>query len=188
MNATLETLLHRTSVKPQFLTDPAPEATELTQILQVATRVSDHGNLHPWRLDVFRKAAQEKLAEVLLSIWQKNNPDADAELTLRKTRFVCAAPLMIMVSSRIQTQTQIPPIEQLLSGAAVCQNMLLAATALGYSACWLTTWAAHHAEVKAHLQVREEDEILGFIFLGTAQQKGVERERPTLDEIVVWHD
>ena len=69
MNPTLDTLLHRNSLRPNQMQEPAPSDAELQTILRAATRVSDHGNLNPWRLDVYRKPAQEKLVATLLDIW-----------------------------------------------------------------------------------------------------------------------
>ena len=75
MNPTLDTLLRRNSLRPNQMQEPAPSDAELQTILRAASRVSDHGNLNPWRIDVFRKAAQEKLVATLLAIWQRKNPD-----------------------------------------------------------------------------------------------------------------
>ena len=94
MNPTLDLLLRRNSPRPAQLADPAPSDDELTLILRAATRVSDHGNLTPWRLDVFKKPAQEALYQTLLDIWQWKYPDADEGLTAKKTGFVRAAPLL----------------------------------------------------------------------------------------------
>ena len=43
-------LLSRRSVGIAFLKEPGPDATELEQILTIATRVPDHGKITPWRL------------------------------------------------------------------------------------------------------------------------------------------
>ena len=187
MNPTLDLLLHRNSPRPAQLADPAPGDDELTLILRAATRVSDHGNLNPWRLDVYRKPAQEKLVATLLDIWTQKNPDADAALTAKKTGFVARAPLMVMVSSRLNTLSTVPRYEQILSGGAVCQNLIIASAALGYGTCWLTPWAAADTDVKAHLNVKPEDDILGFISLGTPTLTPPERFRPPLEDVVVWH-
>ena len=81
-----------------------------------------------------------------------------------------------------------PRIEQILSGGAVCQNLIIASSALGYAACWLSSWAAHDADVKAALNVAAGDEILGFILLGTPSAEAAERPRPPLADVVVWHE
>ena len=188
MNPTLDTLLRRSSLRPNQMQAPAPSDAELEQILRAATRVSDHGNLNPWRLDIFKKPAQEALYRVLLAIWQQKYPDADEGLTAKKTGFVARAPLLVMVSSRINRDSTVPRIEQILSGGAVCQNLIIAANALGYAACWLSSWAAHDADVKQALNVAPDDEILGFILLGRPAASASERPRPPLDDVVVWHE
>ena len=188
MNPTLDTLLRRNSLRPNQMQEPAPTDAELEQILRAATRVSDHGNLNPWRIDVFRKPAQERLVATLLAIWARKQPDADETLTAKKTGFVARAPFLVMVSSRINRDSTVPRIEQILSGGAVCQNLIIASSALGYAACWLSSWAAHDADVKAALNVAAGDEILGFILLGTPSAEAAERPRPPLADVVVWHE
>jgi nitroreductase family protein len=188
MNPTLDTLLRRSSLRPNQMQAPAPSDAELEQILCAATRVSDHGNLNPWRIDVFRKPAQERLVATLLAIWTQKNADADETLTAKKTGFVARAPLLVMVSSRINRDSTVPRIEQILSGGAVCQNLIIAASALGYAACWLSSWAAHDADVKTALNVAADDEILGFILLGTPAATAAERPRPPLADVVIWHE
>ena len=84
MNPTLDTLLRRSSLRPNQMQAPAPSDAELEQILCATTRVSDHGNLNPWRIDVFRKPAQERLVATLLAIWTQKNADADETLTAKK--------------------------------------------------------------------------------------------------------
>jgi len=46
------------------------------------------------------------------------------------------APLVIAVISRVAKNTAAPEWEQMLSVGAACQNLLIAATALGYGAQW----------------------------------------------------
>jgi len=75
-------------------------------------------------------------------------------------------------------------MEQKLSGGALCQNLLNGAHALGYVAQWLTGWPAYHPEVKKALGHSNETEIIGFIFIGTAEQPKMERERASAEKVV----
>ena len=66
----------------------------------------------------------------------------------------------------------------------MCQNILNASHALGYSAQWLTEWPAYHKDVKQILGHEENIEIFGFIFIGTAIEPPKERKRVGAGEVV----
>lgn len=52
------------------------------------------------------------------------------------------------------------------STAAVLQNFLLAAHAKGLGTCWLSTASACEEEIKAHLKIPQEKEIIDGVALG----------------------
>jgi nitroreductase len=74
--------------------------------------------------------------------------------------------------------------EQELSAGAVCQNMLIAATASGFVAQWITEWYAYHPVVKQRLGLKAGERIAGFIYIGTPAEELEERPRPDMDQIV----
>ncbi len=64
------------------------------------------------------------------------------------------APLVIAVISTVTEQHKIPLWEQELSAGAVCQNLLIAASAMGFGAQWLTEWYAYDPDIKDALGLR----------------------------------
>ncbi len=50
---------------------------------------------------------------------------------------------------------------------AAAQNLILAAHALGYGAMWKTGAPAYDPRVKKALGLAEDDQIVGFLYLGT---------------------
>lgn len=184
-NSTTDLLLKRRSLVVASQTQPGPSAADLDTILRCATRVPDHGKLTPWRIQVVRGDVQKKLGEVFADVFKTQNPDAtDERLALERQR-PQRAPLLLIVSTKIVSE-RIPRLEQLLSGDAVCQNLLVATTALGYASQWLSEWVNYDPDVKAHLGIAESDEILGFFYLGTANENPKERPRPELKDIVSY--
>ncbi len=184
-NPTVELLLKRRSLVVASQSEPGPSAEDLETILRCAVRVPDHGKLTPWRIQVARKEAQARLGVVFADIYAKKNPDAGKERLELERQRPQRAPLLLIVSTKIDSQP-IPRPEQLLSGGAVCQNILIAATALGYASQWLSEWVNYDPDVKAHLGISPTDEILGFMYLGSASEKPKERPRPELEEIVSY--
>lgn len=182
----IELLRTRRSLPNEFHRDPGPSPEELETILRCAIRVPDHARLSPWRIHVLQGEARYKLGAVLAELFAQENPGASAAQIEAERVRLGRSPLVLVVSTCV-TSDRIRPIEQILSGAAVCQNILIAATALGYAAQWLTDWPAYHSGVKAALGVAESDQILGYLYIGTAGAAPQERPRPNLEDIVtVW--
>ena len=59
------------------------------------------------------------------------------------------------------------------AAGAAAQNVMLAATALGFGAMWKTGDAAYDETVKAGLGLEAGDAIVGFLYLGTAPADAV---------------
>lgn len=177
--ATIDLLLKRRSAPAHLLDSPGPTPDELETILRCATRVPDHKMLQPWRIQIVDRTNQDKLFAKLPEL-HTGDPEQLAKTLRKQPR---AAPLLLIVSSR-SASTNAPRSEQLLSGGALCQNVLVAAHALGYRGQWTTDWMAYSDNVKALLGIPTDEEILGFIYLGSIAEPPPERPRPDLPQIV----
>jgi nitroreductase len=184
MNDTLALLKLRRSVPPQFLSAPGPDAGQLDQLLTIAARVPDHGKLAPWRFIVFEGAGREKAGDIVAKAFAARNPDADAEKVAFERNRLRQAPLIVAVVSKAAEHPKIPVWEQQLSAGAVCMNLLIAATAMGFGACWLTNWFSFERDVLAAFGLADGERIAGFVHIGTAEAAPADRERPALADIV----
>jgi nitroreductase len=90
-----------------------------------------------------------------------------------------------VISSPREIQ-KIPVWEQVMSAGAVCQNILVAAHALGFVGNWLTEWYAYHPVVKENLGLKDGERVAGFIYIGTSKMALQERPRPEMDKIVSY--
>jgi nitroreductase len=177
---TLDLLLRRRSSSAKALGEPGPTAEETELIFRAGIRVPDHGKLAPWRFLVFEGEARAEFGAVLESVLAAREPDAgEVRLEIERKRFL-RAPLVIGVISSPNPDKPIPEWEQRLSAGAVCQNMVIAATALGFGAQWITEWCAYDAAVMAALGLGPEERVAGFLYIGKSQQPLSERERPDL--------
>ncbi len=178
----LNYLKHRRSTKVAHLATPAPSPTEIETILQIASRVPDHGKYAPWYFITFEGDARAEAGALLRAAYAAENPDTpDAKLDLEAEHFL-RAPLVIAVVSRIR-EGKHRQWEQILSAGAACMNLCIAANALGYGSNWLTEWYAYSGHFKQSLGLDARDHIAGFIYIGTATEANEERERPDLAEI-----
>ena len=180
---TVDLLLTRRSAKALTMVEPGPDADELRTILTAGARVPDHGKLAPWRFIVFRGEARAAFGAELARIYAAAQPGATAEQIGFEANRLTRAPVVVAVISRVTPGIKIPEWEQVLSAGAVCQNMLVAATALGFGAQWLTEWYAFDRQVSALLGLGENERVAGFIYLGSESVAKDERPRPVIAEI-----
>ena len=180
----IELLKIRRSVKPREMTAPGPSPSELDTILTIGARVPDHGKLAPWRFIVFEGDARERAGEVIARVFAQKNPSAlTAEIEIEKRRLT-DAPLVIGVVSFTRPHPKVPAWEQELSAGASAMNMVTAATALGYGACWLTGWFAFDRDVLEGFGLKADEKFAGFIHIGTPSKPSTDRPRPPLSDIV----
>ena len=174
----LSVLRHRRSTPSRLLGPPGPDPAQLRALLECAVRVPDHGKLVPWRFVAIAGAAKAGLCEFLAARSRERDPGA-AEAVVEKDRLRFSyAPLVLAVVARLTPGHKVPEQEQLLSGGALCFQLLLAADAMGFGAQWLTGWSAYDAAVGERLGLCAGERILGFIHVGTAREAAPERERP----------
>ena len=180
----IDLLKTRRSVKPREMTGPGPSPAELDTILTIGARVPDHGKLAPWRFILFEGDARVRAGDVIASVFAKKNPQATAaEIEIEKKRLT-DAPLVIGVVSFTRAHPKVPAWEQELSAGASAMNIVTAATALGYGACWLTGWFAFDRDVLDGLGLKPDEKLAGFIHIGTPAKPGEDRPRPALADIV----
>jgi len=184
MRDALDLLKTRRSIKPREMSGPGPSPAEIETILTIGARVPDHGKLAPWRFIVFEGDARVRAGEVIAKVFARKNPNASpAEIEVEKRRLT-DAPLVIGVVSFTRPHPKVPPWEQELSAGASAMNIVTAATALGYGACWLTGWFAFDRDVLEGLGLKANEKLAGLIHIGTAGKTSEDRPRPALSEIV----
>jgi len=174
----LAVLRHRRSTPSRLLGPPGPDAGQLRALLECAVRVPDHGKLAPWRFIAIAGEAKAGLGEFLAARSRERDPDAAPALVEKDRLRFSYAPLVLAVIARLTPGHKVPEQEQLLSGGALCFQLLLAADAMGFGAQWLTGWPAYDPAVATRLGLVEHERVLGFLHLGTAREAAPERERP----------
>jgi len=180
---TIDLLLSRRSGPAKAMAGPGPDPDQLQTILRAAARVPDHGKLLPWRFIVFEGAARARFGELLVQCL-KETETVTPERALQEAGRFLRAPVIVGVVSRVRQGIPIPEWEQQLSAGAACQNMLIAAHALGFVANWITEWCAYHPLVQERLGLKPGERIAGFIYIGKSTVALEERARPDLEKIV----
>jgi nitroreductase len=178
----LDLLLTRRSGSAKAMEEPGPSKKQVEDILRAGARAPDHGKLFPWRFIVFEGKGRKRMGDILAEVTEAQGERAK-QVEEERNRFL-RAPLVIGVISAAREQHKIPLWEQELSAGAVCQNILIAATALGFVGNWLTEWYAYDPMVKQKMGLKPGERVAGFIYIGTAKDELEERPRPEMDGIV----
>jgi len=174
----LRLLETRKSASAKAMTGPGPSASDLDRILACAVRVPDHGKLAPWRFLLWEGEARSQFGEIMRARWQALHPDHGADSLDFVRGLFLRAPVVLGVISTAAEHPKIPVWEQQLSAGAVCMNILMAATALGFGCQWNTDWVAYDREIAAAMGLAPHERVAGLIYLGQALSPLEDRPRP----------
>ena len=147
---------------------PGPTTKAIENIQKSALRAADHGHLRPWRFLMIEGDGRKKLGELFVAAEKQkrdNLSEKKCELVANKAM---RAPTIVVVIACIKNHPKIPQIEQIISAGAAAQNMLTAAYAQGIGAIWRTGDLAYDGKFSAELGLTKSEQIVGFLYLGTA--------------------
>lgn len=181
----LDLLLTRESALK--LDAPGPSQADLDTMFQSAVRAPDHGRLRPWQFVVIDTDRRERFGELMAESMRRRDPEVSEEMLQRERAKALRAPVIVVAAAKVQKGHRIAEFEQISSAAAATQNIMLAAHARGFGAMWKTGDAAYDPEVKVALGLNAEDEIMGFIYVGTRIGGSSPAARPEAAKYVsVW--
>ncbi|XID74170.1 nitroreductase [Alkanindiges sp. WGS2144] len=165
------------------LVEPAPSKQELEQALQAALSAPDHHRLRPWRFFQIQKEARQALGQVFIECLIEsgvNDPVQHERARAQPLR----APLILLAVVNTQNHPKVPKVEQVLSMGAAMENFLLMLNAQGYAAMWRTGALAESQVLKQKLGLKQDDEIAGFVYIGTPTRELAARERLNVREFL----
>jgi nitroreductase len=96
------------------------------------------------------------------------------------------APVVIAVGADRPTEAKVLEIENICAVAAACQNILLAAYALGLGAKWRTGEWARDSKVKEFLGLRPDQHLIAFLYIGYPEFVAQYEPRPSFEDRTVW--
>ncbi|MBY8186018.1 NAD(P)H nitroreductase [Vibrio fluvialis] len=159
----LELLLNRRSVAK--LDAPAPEGKALENIIRAGLRAPDHANLMPWRFVIAQGSGLQKLSNILVTAAIADNSEEAVVAKVKNAPF--RAPMVITVIAKVTPHEKVSAFEQHLSAGCAVQAMQMAAIAQGYQGIWRSGNWMFHPEVHQAFGLEGDDQIVGFLYLGT---------------------
>jgi nitroreductase len=169
------------------LESPGPSGRELERIFESAVRAPDHGRLRPWHFVVINEEQRTAFGALMADALRRRDPSvSEAELQRERDK-AFRAPVIVVVAAKVRRGHKIPEIEQIASASAAAQTIMLAAPALGYGAVWKTGAPAYDPTVKTALGLAADDDIIGFLYIGTRTGGSSPIPRPEArDFVTTW--
>lgn len=146
---------------------PAPSREQVKQAIATAITAPDHKNLEPWRFIIFKGDSMKPLGQALHQAAIEQGETDEKSLT-KALKMPTRAPMIIACVTDYKVHEKVPQSEQLLSCGAAVQNLLLALQALGFATVWRSGDLSFANAIKDFLGVTGDNEIVGFIYVGTA--------------------
>jgi nitroreductase len=151
------------------VTDEAPTHEELLPLVAAAGRVADHSSLQPWRLIELRGDDRERLGAAIAVA------QGDASPSSKPLR----APLLIAVVASYRASEKVPRWEQEAVASGVAHVLSLLLDEAGWGVIWRTGHYTRAEAVAAAHGLREDEELLGWLYVGGKPSgKGPGRRKP----------
>ncbi|MFT7399396.1 MAG: nitroreductase [Rheinheimera aquimaris] len=161
------------------LTEPAPAGEVLDNIKRAALQVPDHGGLRPWRFIIAEgRQALSRLGDIFAEAAVEDDPAISNDMLERARQLPLRAPMVIVCIAKAVDSSKIPLTEQQHSAACAVMAMQQAAFAQGFGGIWRTGTYAQLDFVKQELGLGEDDEIVGFLYLGMPNGEPPRRNAP----------
>jgi nitroreductase len=183
---TIEAIHTRMSIG-KMKTQPV-EREKIEQLLDAGVQAPNHHKVRPWRFVVISGSAREQLGDVMAENFHRRFPDVKPEAVEKERAKPLRSPVIIVVAVDPPNDPRVREIENICAAAAACENILLAAHALGLAGHWRTGDAAHNPEIKRFLGYSESQHVIAFLYIGYAEVETTPAPRPGYQDRTTWMD
>ena len=167
-----------------------PSRSQVETVISAGLQAPNHHKTEPWRFVVVAGSAREALGLVMEKSLKARLPEPESEagraLLAKERNKPLRAPVLIAMAVVPSDHPKAIEIEEVASGAAAVENMLIAAESLGLGAMWRTGDAAYDPAVKRFLGLPDEAHIVAFVYLGHPDMPQLPERSRDLDRFTVW--
>lgn len=178
----------RRTIYPEQFSNRIVHKELIEVLLNNAIWAPTHGLTQPWRFTVITEDAKitlgEKLAQSYLEAIPKEN-QSDAKLSKMLNRPKKASAVIALILHR-ETGTKISEKDDFAALACAVQNMHLTAAAYGLGAFWSTPKIMNHENVRSFLELTEEQECVGFFYIGYPEIEWPSGQRRPIEYVTNW--
>ena len=164
-----QNIQNRRTIKPECMNGKRISDSDINELLELANWAPTHGYTEPWRFVVFTKASIAKFSSYHALLYKQETPtdkyqQKKFDKILSRTDKVSH---VIGIVMKRGANIKIPKLEEMASTAIAAQNIWLGAAAKQIACYWGSGGMSFHPGMKSFLGFEgEEDEVLGFLYLG----------------------
>lgn len=178
----IDLLRSRQTVLPKRLMWPGPDPAELQIILDAASHAPDHGEILPWRFILIPTESRAALSEAFSKSLIERDPLATMEQLEQAREKAIRAPLLLLLTvDKSRGDAEVDLLERVVSAGCAVQNMLLAATALGFGSALTSGKALKTKCIREFFQLTQDEYAICFLSFGCAEKAKQPRIRPKSD-------
>lgn len=179
----------RRSIYPNMFSGEHVEDAIIEQMLENANWAPTHALTEPWRFKVFTEGGLQQLADFQSGLYRQKSEEAgnfdDNKFTkLAEKPLQCSH--IISIGMARDPKERIEPVEEAEAVACAVQNMYLTATAYGIGCYWGSGGVTYWPEALPFFNLGENDQLLGFLYIGMPKTKWPEGRRKPVSEKVSW--
>lgn len=185
----------RSRYSTKIFKDTAPLSKQtIEELLEGATWAPNHYHTEPWKFFVITGDGREKLSGAMKKWMTGRVDDPDSDEGTRRIEKIGRKPftaptiIVVAMSPDLDNKKAIY-IEDVCATSAAIQNILLEAHSKGIGAIWKSGSVYNGEPVKNLFKLRDDEEVIGTIFLGEPDmKKEIKRERKSAEDKTVWID
>lgn len=176
---TAELITSRQSILPKRLVEPGPSAAQLDAMLRAAAAAPDHGAIRPWRFIIVPVDKRHLLAEAFAQALLARDANASADQLEMAREKAYRAPFLMLVVARLRDgESDIEPLERMVSLGCALQNMLLTAHSMGLGSSLTSGKAMQSDSLRALFSLQPGEEAICFLNVGTVSRRKSLRLHP----------
>ena len=181
-----EIIENRRTTKPDRFTGEVIPEPLVREVLESANWAPTHGFTEPWRFTIWTGDGKSELVDFLIQ-WDESRSGRNEVREEKRKKSVESSSHIIGIGMKRGENPKIPFLEEVCSVAMAVQNMWLTAHSLGLSGYWSTGEIGWSDELRDLLGLGEEDQAMGFFYLGkSAIQPLPGRRITTIDDKTKW--
>ncbi|GEP90150.1 Nitroreductase [Chitinophaga terrae (ex Kim and Jung 2007)] len=163
-----EVIISRRTVKPTNMNGQKIDNETIGELLQLADWAPTHGYTEPWYYVIFSGEKVQQFCNDHAELYRAQTP-ADKFLSGNYEKLKHQGDLashVIAICVKRGNNPKIPVLEEIAAVACATENILLGATARGLASYWGSGGMTYHPAMHDYLGLGEEDQVLGFLYLG----------------------
>ena len=185
-NTVLDVITHRRSIYPKDYTNEEIDKETIMDLLAAAHTAPTHKRTQPWRFIVFRGEGKKKLADSIEAMYtESTDPEkySDKKVEdLRSKALQSNAVIMII----IRYSGAVPAWEEVAATGAAVQNLWLSAVSHNIGGYWSSPGLI--AQAKNHYNLQDNEECLGFFYMGHHRNEPQLANRVPVEEKITWEE